>query len=221
MKLFLLGLPGSGKSTAAGWAQVIVRDHKDKGWSIFRINDYDILYDMFQKDSNHEKFRSIEHGGFDILDLTVFDLALKELEKQVRNHIIQTPNAKQLILIEFARDNYKEALKQFSSDFLQDAYFLFLDADIQTCKQRIDQRVANPLTPDDHFVSEYIFEVYYDKDNRQYVSSSLITDFGINAERVQVIDNTGSWQNLTEKVTQFVNFIFSQQEAFNLAPSGR
>ena len=82
-------------------------------------------------------------GGFDVLDLTAFDNALKKLEQVINRHL---SSAKQIeiILIEFARNDYQRAFQQFSAEFLQDAYFLYLDADIETCKRRIRERITNP-----------------------------------------------------------------------------
>jgi len=49
VKVFILGRPGSGKSTAARRIAKLVQH---KGWSPVRISDYDILYNMFQREKN-------------------------------------------------------------------------------------------------------------------------------------------------------------------------
>ncbi len=78
---------------------------------------------------------------------------------------------------------------------LQDAYILFIDADINTCKQRIKERVIKPQaerTEDDNYVSEFIFETYYNRDHRHYlesVATQLREQFGIRAANIHVIHN--------------------------------
>jgi AAA domain len=189
-KVFVLGLPGSGKSTAARYIQTLARI---KGWYSPRFNDYDILYQMFKADDGN-RFSGTEHNGFDVHDHTAFDDALREVETRVlqRERILEKKD--ELIIIEFARNDYGKALKLFNSEFLCNATFLFVDADISICKQRIRERVVHPRTPDDHFVSEYIFEAYYQMDNRQYleaIASGLNECCGINRDKIRVIENTG------------------------------
>ena len=48
-KVFILGLPGSGKSTAARYIECLA---KSNGWVPVRFNDYDILYEMFRRQSD-------------------------------------------------------------------------------------------------------------------------------------------------------------------------
>jgi adenylate kinase family enzyme len=192
-KVFVLGLPGSGKSTAGRYIEQFAKNH---GWIPRRFNDYDILYKMFQADTEGRQFSSTQHGGFDVHDHIAFDDALKELKRRVLDTVEAAAGEKdKLIIIEFARNDYCRALEMFSPEFLQDTLFLFIDADIPTCKQRIRERIAHPSTRDDHYVSEYIFEAYYQLDNRQYlksVVSQLKTFCAIDEKKIQVIDNTCS-----------------------------
>src|SRR5450759_821323 len=160
VKLFILGRPGSGKSAAYRHIQKYV-DLYHPEWSTKRFNDYDILLGMLLHEKlytnyseDKRQFSETDHDGFDVRDFTVLDTALKELEKQVRLRC--SPSKDEIIIIEFARDDYKHALKQFSANFLKDAYFLFIEADIKTCIQRVKNRVKLPQTSDDHFVSEDI-----------------------------------------------------------------
>jgi adenylate kinase family enzyme len=205
VKLFVLGLPGSGKSTVARY---ITTYTKGMAWKATRINDYVILQNMFMADTEHKQFKPTEYGGFDVLDLTAFDIALQRLEQEINKHISSSPMPEELILIEFSRNEYQRAFLQFSPAFLQDAYFLYLDVDIETCKGRIRERVAHPSTEDDFFVSEYIFRAYYNKDNGQSISSILERSFGIDKQRVAVIENNRSLQVSTSKIEQFVETIF-------------
>jgi adenylate kinase family enzyme len=184
VKVFVLGRPGSGKSTAARYLNHLMRC---QDWSVQHFNDYDILLEMFQADTEHKKFRPTPHNGFDATDFTVFDDALKDLEQRVQKAMEHT----NLLTIEFARDDYRKALKQFSPNFVQNSYFLFLDADIETCLRRVHDRVECAETSDDHpSFSDDIFRLYYARDHRQYMAHHLKVEFGIR-KLVKVIDNRG------------------------------
>jgi adenylate kinase family enzyme len=210
VKLFILGLPGSGKSTTSRHIVDYVK-YQHKVQSAQSINDYEILFEMFEADTDHKRFKPTEeHNGFDVIDLAVCDIALKKIEVKTID-IIYNEKSPKLIVIEFARNNYDQAFKQFSYDFLRDAYFLFLDANIHTCKQRIRDRVANPQTKDDHFVSEYIFDSYYNKNNSHYLFSSLKTDYGIDGTKVKGVNNNGQFEDILDKINEFIDLIIGQE----------
>lgn len=213
VKLFVLGLPGSGKSTVCRYIEEHVADYP--GWSTVRINDFDILYEMCQEDTDGNYFHPIpEYNGFDIHDLSAFDIALKKTETIIQDHI-PSQVMEELFVIEFARDDYGHAFEQFSHPFLEEAYFLFLDADIETCKKRIRERIDNPTNPEDHFVSDYIFDTYYSKDKRQYPPSNLHEVYGVGNQSIEVIENGGSFQDIVTRIDQFISTIF-QLEAHRL-----
>jgi thymidylate kinase len=203
VKLIILGLPGSGKSTVARYITTYL---KGRGWESTRVYDHVILQNMFLAETEHRQFKPTEHGGFDVLDFTVLDVALQKLEHQVKTYITLA-EPEEIILIEFARNDYQKAFQQFSQEFLQDAYFLYLDAEIETCQGRIRERIANPSTEDDFFVSDYIFRAYYDRDNGQDIPQILEGDYGIDKQRVAVIDNNSSLQASTAQINQFVDRI--------------
>jgi hypothetical protein len=69
-KLFVLGCPGSGKSTISDYIAMLAHD---RGWSAHPINDYDILYEMFQADAKGKHFRPTTHGGFDVIHPPVYE----------------------------------------------------------------------------------------------------------------------------------------------------
>ncbi len=191
VKVFVLGLPGSGKSAAARCIQMLARD---KEYTVKGFNDYHILRAWFEKAPDGPQFSRTEHGGFDIHDLTVFDTSLRELELRISQEA--TFSEKELILIEFARADYLNAFKQFSSAFLQDAYFLFIDAEISVCKERVWQRFINRSSSDDHYVSDYIYDTYYHI-GREYCSAdelNMIRDqseeyYNVNAQKMKKVYN--------------------------------
>src|SRR5439155_25665356 len=130
-----------------------------EGWSTTRYNDYTILQEMFrferlfQVNEAKKSFRSTEHGGFDIIKFDVLDTALTKLEKEV-NHSFSS--IEKMLLIEFARDDYTKALDLFTTRFLKNAYFIYIDVSANTCIERVHKRVAHRTFADDHFVSDDI-----------------------------------------------------------------
>src|SRR6266567_1890183 len=187
VKLFVLGLPGSGKSTIA---REIAKNIDNRGLENIRINDYAILEQMFHDDVERKKFRPADYGGFDVIDLAVIDAALEQLEQSVQYLI--SYKSEMVILIEFSRDDYRRAFKLFSEAFLQDAYFLYLDTEFETCKKRIRNRIDSPSYDDDYYVSEYIFDTYYHNDDGKCLSQILINEYGIDKQHIRGIDNNSS-----------------------------
>ena len=111
VKVFFLGRPGSGKTTAMYHLLTLARQ---RNYSALSIDDYNILQHMSQQDSQHTQFRSTTYGGFDVLDPAVFDLALDELEQQVEK--MTTLEGNGIITIEFARNGYAQTLRKFSPE---------------------------------------------------------------------------------------------------------
>ena len=203
VKLLVFGLPGSGKSTIA---RHITTYLKDRNWESIHFSDHIILEEMFLADSEYKQFKPTDHGGFDVLDFIVFDIALQRLEREINQHLLSAEQ-EEIVLIEFARNDYLRAFQQFSDTFLQDAYFLHLDVETEICKKRIRERIAHPSNQDDFFVSEYIFSTYYERDNGQDIPRILEEDYGINKQKVEVIENNGSLSDSIARINRFVDTI--------------
>ncbi len=206
VKVFFLGRPGSGKTTAIQEICDMARRH---AYTAICMDDYNILSRMSQEDTQREKFRTTDYGGFDVLDPVVFDTALEVLEQQVQTvqAALQTKN-EGIITIEFARDDYHQALSQFSPGFLKDAYIFFIEADLNTCIQRIYQRVTSSTRR--HFVSTYIMHTYYSKDNWTYVIDRIKKEYDIHG-RITTYCNTGSLSELLTVVNEFADHLFTQE----------
>jgi gluconate kinase len=203
--LFVFGCSGSGKSTIS---HRVVKFAQASGWDALAINDYPILYEMFQADRKREKFDHADMvlGGFDVRDTSVYDTALDELNRQVRT-ITERVKENALVIIEFARCDYREALKHFDDCFLHAAQFLFLDADIKTCKQRVLERIAQPQSLDDHFVPDDVIECLGQASCKHYIESELKLDYGISNDRVRILDTGGAIEEVILHVEQFLDTI--------------
>ncbi|HEX6478711.1 MAG TPA: hypothetical protein VF043_07690 [Ktedonobacteraceae bacterium] len=209
VKLFILGLPGSGKSTIARY---ILGYAKDWHWFASHYNDYAILQEMFQNDTE-QKFKPAEGGGFDVLDLTVFDTALERLEQKVKG-VTSSEKLKEIILIEFSRADYQRAFQQFSQDFLQnqDTYFLYFATELETCKGRIRKRTTNPTFEDDYHVSEYIFEKYYCQDDGKCIPGILQSKYQVDQQQVRIINNNCSLEEVSTEINAFIHSIIAKVE---------
>lgn len=197
VKVFVLGRPGSGKTTAIHHLTEIARQHN---YAALGIDDYAILQRMSHEKRYQTGFRATAYDGFDVLDPSIYDVALTLLEQQVQQE--RTHQQDGIITIEFARNDYRHALQCFSPAFLADAYFLFVKADLTTCIQRIHQRVLNTQQANNHFVSDFIMQTYYHKDNWSTTQKYLVRDYAVHKE-VLTLRNTSTLTRLLSSVEAF------------------
>lgn len=204
VKVFLLGRPGSGKTTAFRCFEKLAHTYD---LHATRFREYTILYDMFK--AGRSEFRPVMHGGFDIVDFSILNMSAQLLEKQVQEYARSRALMNEVLFLELVRDDYKQAMQCFSRAFLQESYFLYVEADVETCIQRIRYRVAHPTETDSHFVSEHILRDYYAKDNKEYMATRFKIDYGIQKE-VQVIENSSSSDDFTKKFNLFADAVLAE-----------
>lgn len=206
VKLLILGRPGSGKSYAARYFELDVRI---RGGSFYRINDYKHLRKQFILDKDHIRFEPIGDRGFNVLDPSVLNESLAEVIKEAK--ACCAAQIYDLAIIEFARPVYGDALRKFGNKFLENALFLFIDADLDTCFERIQIRAANPQFPDDDiFVSKETLLHFYSEDNKGYMPAGLIDDFGLQDSQVKCIDNIRSIEEFEAQLSEFIQ-IFQER----------
>jgi len=213
--IFLLGRPGSGKSSAA---RLIKNLAQRKNLTSIHISDYDILYKMYKADTNHIQFASTKCcTGFDVKDFNVLDTALQHIGiiLQLIEEKAEETSSPDVVIIEFARNDYDNALKQFAqqkfgSQLLKKAYFLYLETDIPECYKRILNRVKNPTWDDDHFVSKKILRNYYQQQN---FSIKLAQTYGIKCRQVEIIQNNGSYQDFDFCISCFFQSLLKHHVA--------
>ncbi len=206
-RVLLLGRPGSGKTTAAHYLAQLAQE---KGLRTAHIDDYEILQEKCRADLQQRRFRPLYqqnvYSGFDVLDFSVLDEALIEAEARARQHMAAAPG-NSLVTLEFARDNYLEALQLFSPDFLQSASILFFVVDTETSIQRVQQRYQKT---GQQFVSEHILRNYY-RDSDLYASvGDLQAAFNLQSP-IAICDNSGSWRAFFQQLNQFFNLLLAQE----------
>lgn len=209
VKLFVLGRPGAGKSYAARY----IADYlKKRDNSSTHINDYYFLYAQFRKDANkqNKRFHSDGYGGFVIDDEKVFNEALEYIKRKAVKHF--DLELYDFVIIEFARSDYSAALQTFDPEFLRDAYFLFIDADIETCIKRLNKRISRRKFPDDHHISEEVMRKFYIKDNRLYMMVGLMNDFQISSKQVIIIDNGDTIKAFKATITRFTEYLIALEK---------
>lgn len=207
VKVFVLGRPGTGKSTAARLMVKIAREHR---WNAIHIDDYGILHWMFQND-HFNRFKAVAFNGFDVVDVHVFDEALVRVRERVMHSLTQTLWTKKLVVIEFARSEYKTSLEQFGRIFLQDSYFLFLSTDIDTCFERVEWRTLHRRFEEDHYIAKETLERLYAHDDIMPVATILKTEHRVDERRIKVIENVSSEQVFLDEVRQFIESIITQE----------
>lgn len=214
INLFLLGRPGSGKSTAAHYIQWFIKKHH---WSAVHINDYHFLLAQFKADIHQRKFKSSGCGGFDVLDFSVLDTALHALEHEAQSY---TSHPHTLLLLEFARKDYTQALQQFHPTFLRNASFLFFEADLDTCVNRVYERAYHPTNPDDHFISEEMLRSYYQEDNKAYLMYKMLSGYGVSENNICIIHNNSTRRSFYEQVRRFTMDLLLQPTVTLQQPVG-
>ena len=205
VKVFVLGRSGSGKSTVTN--RIMELAHQ-RNYLARRMKDYHLLYKMFQEDKKGENFQPAAYGGFNVTNYGVFDKALEELEKDVTRET--SKEVRDIVTIEFARDSYHDAFSKFSTDFVQDAYYFFIETGVETCIERIHKRVINPLTSDHHYVPDEIMRNYFNKNNWSYMANEFKNQYKINKE-VALYHNVGSMEKLYAQVDRFAETIFANE----------
>lgn len=215
---FLLGRPGTGKSTLA---QLIEAFARRRGWATQHFYDYKYLQGMFQQEIEEnvplegrafgQKGPEACHG-FDVVRFEVLDTALKQMADDIRTARSEHPAANKLFLIEFARKEYSHALHIFGYDILRDAHLFYIKLGLEACIERVHQRVVENCSRSefDHFVSEEIMYGYYNTDDwldgrisqyLDYLQSDLVH------VNVKEIDNSGTYRELEEKVEKIVRLL--------------
>lgn len=212
-KLFILGLPGSGKSRVTRYIKELLESSRQ---NVIYFNDFEILRQMAESDRDHLFKCPDKDGVFDVADIEAFDLALKGLEQQVCTSI-EMASRDDFVIIEFSRNDYQHAfslLKEHASklhnpEFLADAHYIHLDTSVENCKKRIRGRASDPVYENDYPVSDYIFKKYYHSDDGKTLPEILMP-YGVDVSYAHSIPNNGDFEEIAPKVIEAVSLMFEQ-----------
>jgi uridine kinase len=194
--LFIIGRPGSGKTTAVDYITSLAKSHQK---SVFVINDYNILHQMSLLDTEHLRFISTEFDGFDVIDFLVLDEVLQNLE-----HNARLQNSCDLVTIEFARNEYRRPISFFSNDFVEESFFLYVDVNTETCLTRIHERVINSNKAGDHpSLSDKKFREYYGANGKQYITTQFKADYALKDEQIVIIRNERTKEEFLQEIEQY------------------
>jgi len=163
--IFLLGRPGCGKSLVFRMFTEKLKVKK-MGEEFIRMDDFPVLKEILEKDNKFERHIR-KDGGFAVTDWTVVDDVLKELDKRVR----ESRKDGRVIFVEFARNDYAHALKNFKPDVLSNSVVFYIYSTFEEClKRNIDRfEKAEMGNPDDHIVPEELMKAYYRTDDFENV----------------------------------------------------
>ncbi len=195
--LFLLGRPGSGKSTIAR----LLREHFNER-EVLLYDDYAFLSSMAKAErrsgrarTSRARFRELlnpgQHG-FEILDFSVLKLVLHRVNTSVCQHLSRSDA---VILVEFARDTYlnEHVWQYFSPEVSMSARYIYCDADLDTCIERVGKR--------NQYITPEIMRGYYGQDGLP----SLFQSRG--AARVDVVNTCGTLPTTQMQVLRALNNI--------------
>lgn len=157
--VFLLGRPGCGKSVV----YKIIRELLDKK-EIYapRVDDFLTLKEILAKDKEFKR-HILKDGGFAVTDWSVVDEALQDLCQLIKKEKADS----KIIFIEFARDNYQHALKNFTKDVLDNSLILYIYSTFEECYRRNVARFQKAKNEeyDDHIVPLDLMKTYYITDD--------------------------------------------------------
>ncbi len=203
--IFLLGRPGCGKS--AVYNQLIKRLKNEGLANDFpRVDDFPKLWAKFQGDDELEgrgeerKYsRRTDDGGYKVINEKMWD----ELLVEVNTDIKKMGQDGRVIFVEFSRDNYSRAFKNFDNEVLDTSMGIYIDVPFEICWQRNVERHKKAIAAgsDDHLVSkEEMEKTYKIDDGLQFAKNSPLP--------VEVVDNSKNGEEfLKEQIERIVSIL--------------
>ena len=163
--VFLLGRPGCGKSFV--YENLLKRLREtEKVEKVTRLDDFPVLKELLDKDTEFKRHVRKE-GGFEVTDFTIVD----EVLRVINGRLPSVKEENDLVFVEFVRDSYLSAFKNFSSDTFGKSLLLYIYCPFEVClarnRKRFEEQKGNAL--DDHIVPTDLMNSYYKNDDLEKI----------------------------------------------------
>ncbi|MDI6643317.1 MAG: deoxynucleoside kinase [Candidatus Hodarchaeaceae archaeon] len=204
--VFLIGRPGCGKSVVF---QILKGELQARGYrgELKRIDDFPILKHIFDTDTRYKRHRPAPGGGVKVTDDAVWDDLAKGLNDQALK--LQSPD--RLLFIEFSRDNYVRAFKNFSPEILKNSLIVYIDAPFDVCWERNVCRAREEQGLDAHLVSREEMEKTYARDDHEELPKHVAVPVLIVKNESDDMGNLrGELKKVVEKLTKIVSKPFKK-----------
>jgi adenylate kinase family enzyme len=148
-KIFLLGRPGSGKTTVARAVKEAVESTGAAG-SVKLLSDAAYLWRIFRASGpGDDSVEPTKDGGYLIKDPALYQRAAEDLAKRAKRMQARAT----LLILELSRRNYIGALETLERAGVELDLIVYLNVDLETALRRNRQR-AMASRGDRHYVSE-------------------------------------------------------------------
>jgi len=203
--IFLLGRPGCGKSVIYNMLGERLRKEKLAS-DVMRIDDFPVLKDIVDEDKEFKRHLRKE-GGFEVTDLSMLDDVLKRINDQLK----KLEKHGRVIFVEFSRDSYAHAMKNFDRDVLNRSLILYIYTPFNICLQRNIRRFKEgPKGLDDHMVPSDMMHKYYKYDDYEelFLKSENELKKQAPARLVAIRNDADKLDKLKNELEMFLPVIF-------------
>lgn len=160
--IFMLGRPGCGKSYL--YKNVFIPVIKEKVKEVERMDDFPVLKKLLDEDKDFKRHIR-KDGGFEVTDWSIVDDVLREMDLILK----KKERDSKIIFVEFARDNYRRAVSNFSEYIEKRSILLYIWAPFEVCLKSNIRRFKEGGDPDDHIVPVDLMNTYYRTDDLEEV----------------------------------------------------
>ena len=192
--LFVLGRPGCGKSAFYRELERQITA-SNQNVTIERVDDFPKLWARFRADDALEEagkqriyVKRIAGEHYRVIDEEAFQVLLDVVLQEVNADVLQSHRPDHLIVVEFARSSYVEAMGTFDPSVLDNCIAVYMEVGFDICWARNVARHEAAIAKggDDHLVPRDHMENQYRHDDQgtfvQYMKDQGIPVIVINNE---------------------------------------
>ncbi len=135
--------------------------HEKLAKDVMRIDDFPVLKRLLAEDVEHKRHIHKE-GGFEVTDFSILDDVLMQINRQLKE--LRKPH--RLIFVEFSRDRYAQALRNFDREVLDSSLIIYIYCPFKLCLERNKRRFEEKKEAiDNHIVPTDLMYKYYRYDD--------------------------------------------------------